>query len=157
MQPDSSAIPHSLLQVLGLVLASSLGWLGGWLARRKREPHELRKIDAEIKSIHVSADVSQSTFHLETLKELQKTIEKAEKWREDSYTREDQLRTQVVFWRNKSEEIDGQLADAQESIWKAESQTKLDKLQIDKLTAHRDMLRNLLDEKEIDYPDWDGK
>lgn len=58
MQPDASSIPHSLLQVLWLLLASSLGWLGGWLTRRKREPHEIAKISAETRQISINTDVS---------------------------------------------------------------------------------------------------
>lgn len=58
MQPDTSSIPHSLLQVLWLLLASSLGWVGGWLTRRKREPHEIAKISAETRQISVNTDVS---------------------------------------------------------------------------------------------------
>jgi chromosome segregation ATPase len=58
MQPDTSTIPHGLLQILGLVLASSLGWVGGWLTRRKREPHEIAKISAETRQISVNTDVS---------------------------------------------------------------------------------------------------
>ena len=58
MQPDTSTIPHGLLQILGLLLASSLGWVGGWLTRRKREPAEIAKINAEARQISVNTDVS---------------------------------------------------------------------------------------------------
>ena len=58
MQPDSLPIPHTLVQVLSLVLASSLGWIGGWLTRRKREPVEIAKITAETRQITVNTDVS---------------------------------------------------------------------------------------------------
>ena len=58
MQPDISSIPQSLAQVLWLVLASSLGWVGGWLTRRRREPHEIAKMSAETRQINVNTDVS---------------------------------------------------------------------------------------------------
>jgi len=58
MQLDTSTIPHGLWQVLGLLLASSLGWVGGWLTRRKREPIEIAKITAETRQISVNTDVS---------------------------------------------------------------------------------------------------
>ena len=62
MQPDTSAIPHTLTQVLWLLLASFLGWTGAevrsWLARRKREPVELARISAETRQITVGTDVS---------------------------------------------------------------------------------------------------
>lgn len=58
MQPDSLPIPHSVLQVLSLVLASSLGWIGGWITRRKREPAEIAKLSAETRQISINTDVS---------------------------------------------------------------------------------------------------
>lgn len=58
MQPDISSIPQNLAQVLWLLLASSLGWIGGWLTRRRREPHEVAKLQAETRQITVSTDVS---------------------------------------------------------------------------------------------------
>lgn len=58
MQPDITSIPQSLAQVLWLVLATFLGWIGGWLSRRKREPHEIAKISAETRQISINTDVS---------------------------------------------------------------------------------------------------
>lgn len=58
MQPDISSIPQNLAQVLWLLLASSLGWIGGWLTRRRREPHEVAKLQAETRQINVETDVS---------------------------------------------------------------------------------------------------
>lgn len=58
MQPDISSIPQNLAQVLWLLLASSLGWIGGWLTRRRREPHEVAKLQAETRQITVNTDVS---------------------------------------------------------------------------------------------------
>lgn len=62
MQPDTPAIPHSLAQVLWLLLASFIGWTGAeirsWISRRKREPVELAKINAETRQITVGTDVS---------------------------------------------------------------------------------------------------
>lgn len=115
MQPDVPSIPHNLAQVLWLVLASSLGWIGGWLTRRKREPHEIDKLRAETKQIHVTAENSQTSVGLETLREIQIVIEKAETRREEWQRREDELRTQIRFWRNKAEELDGQLIDSREA------------------------------------------
>jgi hypothetical protein len=58
MQLDTPTIPHGLLQILGLLLASSLGWVGGWITRRKREPVEIAKINAETRQISVNTDVT---------------------------------------------------------------------------------------------------
>lgn len=115
MQPDASSIPHSLLQVLWLVLASSLGWLGGWVTRRKREPVELEKLRAETRTIHITAENSQVGVGLETLREIQSVIEKAERRREEWQAREDELRSQIRFWRCKAEELDGQLIDSRDA------------------------------------------
>jgi hypothetical protein len=152
MQSEIPVIPHFWILLSNLVTAilAVFTTLKTIQFKQKREPAEVRKIDAETTNIYHG-------ITLETHREIQAVIEKAEVRREAWLLKEDQMRTQIVFWRNKSEEIDGRLADAQEAIWKLESQARLDKLQIDKLTTHRDMLRNILDEKQITYPDWDGK
>lgn len=105
MQPDTSFIPHSFIQILSLVLASSLGWIGGWLTRRKREPAEIRRIDAEVRQINVSTDVS-------LLQAASQAIEKAEALRDSFHQREEQLRNQMLFWREKAEGLDGELIDS---------------------------------------------
>jgi chromosome segregation ATPase len=115
MQLDVPSIPHSLAQVLWIVLASSVGWVGGWLTRRRREPHEIDKLRAETKQIHVTAENSQTSVGLETLREIQVVIDKAEQRREQWAQREEELRTQIRWWRNKAEELDGQLIDSREA------------------------------------------
>lgn len=122
MQPDSSPIPHTLAQWFGLALATILGILSGWLARRKREPHEINRIKAETKSIHVTAETAEINLGRELMREMQAVVDKAETRREQWHLKEEQMRGQIVFWRNKSEEMDGQLADAQETIWKMQSE-----------------------------------
>lgn len=122
MQPDASPIPHTLAQWLGLALATLLAALGGWLARRKIEPHQIEKLRAETKSIHVTADNAQANVWLELQREIQTIVDKAEARREEWYGKEEQMRSQIVFWRNKSEELDGKLADAQEEIWRMQSE-----------------------------------
>jgi hypothetical protein len=103
---ETPVIPHSLAQVLWLLLASSLGWTGAeirsWLARRKREPVELDKVRAETYSIHTSSN-------LEIFRELQAVSQKAEARRDQWHLKEEQMRGQIVFWRNKAEELDGEL------------------------------------------------
>jgi len=113
MQFDS-LIPRDPTTLLYVVVASILAWLGGWFTRRNREPIELDKVKAETKSIHITAENSQVSTGLETLREIQTVIQKAEQRREEWNQREEELRTQIRFWRNKAEELDGELADSRE-------------------------------------------
>lgn len=61
------------------------------------------------------ADISPVGITLETLREIQLVIQKAEDRREEWLLREEQMRTQIVFWRNKAEELDGQLIDSRDA------------------------------------------
>ena len=148
MQLDTSPIPHTLAQWFGLALATALAAIGGWFARRKREPHEIDKLKAETRSIHISSEVATTNVTLETLREMQSVIQKAEQRREEWWQREEQLRSQVLFWRNKAEELDGQVAEVQEQNWRLESEAKLDAAQIKKLKA-------VLDYHTISYAELD--
>lgn len=96
MQPDTSSIPHGLLQVLGLVLASFLGWVGGWLTRRKREPHEVAKLQAETRQITVNTDVS-------LIQAATTAITKAER-----------LQQERDHWELKAFDLDVQLKQSQQ-------------------------------------------
>lgn len=131
MQPDASPIPHTLAQWFGLALATCLAALGGWIARRKREPVELEKLRAETKSIHVTAENSQLGIGLETIREIQNVIQKAEQRREEWNRREDELRNQIRFWRNKAEELDGELVDSRDAngLLQARLRNKTDSLE----------------------------
>lgn len=116
--------------------------------KRRREAADVVKAQAEAHSLKVTAEVSQSSFQLEAFRELQAAIEKAEARREVWHQREDQMRTQIIFWRNKSEELDGQLADAQEQLWKLEPRSNLHTAQIKKL-------KSILDYHNISYAELD--
>lgn len=144
MQPDTSPIPHTLAQWFGLALATLLAALGGWLARRKREPHEIEKLRAETKSIHVTAEASEINLGRELMRDMQSVIDKAETRREEWHLKEEQMRSQIVFWRNKSEELDGKVADAQEVIWRMQSEMEAYEKQIVKMRA-------TLTEKDTNY------
>lgn len=135
MQPDTSPIPHTLAQWFGLALATILGMLSGWLARRKREPHEIEKLRAETKSIHVTAETAEINLGRELMREMQAVVDKAETRREQWHLKEEQMRNQIVFWRNKSEEFDGKLADAQEIIWKMQSELENYENQLKRMSA----------------------
>lgn len=137
MQPDASSIPHGWLQLAYLALATILSSAGTLivdrLVKRHREPHEIEKLRAETKSIHVTAENAQVGVGLEILREIQVVTEKAEQRREEWYKREEQMRSQIVFWRNRAEELDGQLADSQEAIWKMESEVTAYEKQIKRM------------------------
>lgn len=80
MQPDTSTIPHGLLQILGLLLASSLGWIGGWITRRKREPHEIAKISAETRQISINTDVSLIQAATTAITKAERAIAERDHW-----------------------------------------------------------------------------
>lgn len=115
MQPDSSPIPHTLAQWFGFALATFLAALGGWFARRNREPVELDKVRAETRQIHTSTDIAPLGITLETFREIQAVIQKAEARREEWHLKEEQLRGQIMHWRCKAEELDGELIETRDS------------------------------------------
>src|SRR5215217_2551539 len=100
MFQESPTIPHSLSQVLWLVLASSLGWGGAelrsWLGRRKREPVELAKITAETRQITINTDVT--------------LIQAAT----SAITGAERLRSERDHWENKATDLMLDLEDARQ-------------------------------------------
>ena len=126
MQPESPTFPHTLAQWVYTAIAAFLLYGGGLITawfRRKHGPAEVRKIDAETRQIHTSSDVSFGGLTLETFREIQSVIQKAEARREEWLAREEQMRNQIMFWRNKAEELDGELID--ERYQHAQTQTRL--------------------------------
>ena len=132
-----SDFPQSLnlTTLVYMLIASFLGSIGGWFARRNREPAEVAKIQAETRQIHTSSDISLGGITLETFREIQQIIQKAEDRRAEWHAREEEMRSQILFWRNKAEELDGQLADAQETVWKIEAENTAYEEQIKKMSA----------------------
>lgn len=140
--------PLNLATLLYLAVATFLGWIGGWLARRKREPHELRKLDAETRQIQTTSEISPVGITLETLREIQVVIQKAEQRREEWNAREEQMRGQIIHWRCKAEELDGELADSRQANGLMDTRLKLHEHQVKKLKA-------LLDFHNINYSELD--
>lgn len=141
-------VPRDLITLLYMAVATSLGWIGGWITRRKREPIELEKVRAETRQIHVTTENSQASIGLETLRELQTAIQKAEDRREEWQLKEEQLRGQVFHWRCKCEDLDGQLVDSRNANAQYETRSKLHEYQIKKL-------KSLLDYHNISYAELD--
>jgi hypothetical protein len=130
MQIDTSTIPHGLMQILSLVLASSLGWLGGWLTRRKREPVEIAKIHAETRQITVNTDVS-------LIQAATAAIAKAER-----------LQDERDHWERKATDTMLDLEDAR----------RIGDQQSTRLTLHEHQmkrLKGLLDAHDISYSEID--
>lgn len=147
---DSPTIPHAWV-LLSNALTAILTFAGTLTAlwyKRKREPAEIRKIDAEAHSIHVSAEISPVGITLETLREIQAVIQKAEERREEWLAKEDQLRGQILHWRNKAEELDGELIDSREANGLINIRLKHHEKQEKKLKA-------LLDYHGISYAELD--
>lgn len=141
-------IPRDLMTLLYVAVASSLGWLGGWLKGRRKEQAETRKLEAETRQIHTSSDIAPLGITLETFREIQAVIQKAEARREEWQLKEDQMRTQILFWRNKAEELDGELIDSRQANGLLDS----------RLTHQNNQnkrLKGLLDEHEISYAEID--
>lgn len=143
-------IPQTPAQWFGLTVATILAAIAGWFSRRKREPVELDKLRAETRQIHISSQVAEASASLDILRELQNVTQKAEERREQWLQREEQLRNQIVFWRNKAEETDGDLADVQEKLWRLESEQRLEQSQVKKLKAVLDF--HAISYAELDKP-----
>ncbi|HTG95789.1 MAG TPA: hypothetical protein VL866_24525 [Pyrinomonadaceae bacterium] len=130
MQLDTSTIPHGLMQILGLLLASSLGWVGGWLTRRKREPVEIAKISAETRQITVNTDVS-------LIQAATSAITKAER-----------LQDERDHWERKATDL----------MLDLENERNRSAQQATRLTLHEHQmkrLKGLLDAHEISYSETD--
>lgn len=132
MQPDISSIPQSLAQVFWLVLASSLGWVGGWLTRRKREPHEIAKISAETRQITIGTDVS-------LIQAATSALSKAER-----------LQDERDHWERKATDLMLDLEDARNSNAQKDIRLKLHEYQMKRLKGLLDS--NSISYAEIDHP-----
>lgn len=117
MQQDSSTVPHFWLLLSNAVTAfvTFATTLTAIWFRRKREPHEIDKLKAEVRQIHTSADIAPLGITLETFREIQAVIQKAEQRREEWHAKEEQMRGQIMHWRCKAEELDGELIETRES------------------------------------------
>lgn len=137
MQPDISSIPQSLAQVLWIVLASSLGWLGGWLTRRRREPHEIAKLSAETRQITVTTDVSLIQAATQAISKAERLQDERDHWERKTGALEDELA-----------EVRGELADSRQANGQLMTQAKLDAHQLKRM-------KGLLDSKGISYSEAD--
>lgn len=124
----------NLTTLVYMVLASSLGWVGGWFTRRKREPHEVAKLQAETRQINVGTDVS-------LIQAATTAITKAER-----------LQQQCDHWELKSFDLEVELKEARAEIGQLTTQSRLDNYQIRRMMAFIEM-KNLKDEYvEMDHP-----
>lgn len=116
MQQESSTAPHVWLLVSNAVTAfiTVVTTLTAVWFKRKREPAEVAKINAETRQIHTSSDISLGDITLETFREIQTVIQKAEDRRAEWHAKEEQMRGQIIHWRCKAEELDGELIETRE-------------------------------------------
>lgn len=133
-----------------MLVASFLGAVGGWFGRRKREPLELDKLRAETRQIHTTSDISLGGITLETFREIQAVIQKAEDRRAEWHTKEEQMRGQVIHWRCKAEELDGKVIELQEQNAQHETRARLHEHQIKKLKAL--LSYHNISYSELDHP-----
>lgn len=134
MQPDTFSIPHGWLLLSNAITAilAVVTTLTTIRFKQKREPHEIDKLRAETKSIHITAENAQVGVGLEVLREMQNVAQKAEHRREEWLRKEDQMRGQIVFWRNKAEEFDGQIIDLRHEIAQLETRYNMKKGDLEK-------------------------
>lgn len=138
LQFESPSYPHTLAQWLYVAvaafLASGTTWLGLW-TRRKHGPAEVRKIDAEVRSITIRDDIALGDSVTRLIKEVAQATVDAEQRRMDWLQREEELRTQIRFWRNKAEELDGRLIDACDSNVQLNARLKVKRAGLEKAAA----------------------
>lgn len=132
MPPSESPAFLTFAEVLRLVLATFIAGAGGWFARRRKEPAEIAKLRAEARSIDVSTDLSLMKAASDALSNSLRMVDQRDHWQRRA-------------------------AELLREVEQYEEQAKLDELQLRKMTTHRDMLRTILEEQKIAYPDWDGK
>jgi len=150
MQQETSTIPHVWLLLSNAVTAilAVVTTLTTIRFKQRREPAEVGKINAETQGLKVAAEISPVGITLETLREIQVVIQKAEDRREEWVKREEQMRTQILFWRNKAEEIDGELADSRQA-------RELLEIRLKHHEAQEKKLKSLLDYHAISYAELD--
>lgn len=152
MQGETPAIPHVWILLSNAVTAilAVVTTLTTLRFKQKREPTELRKIDTETHSLRIATEISPIGITLETLREIQLVIQKAEDRREEWLLREEQMRTQVIFWRGKAEELDGELIDERNEH--AQTHTRL-KMKTDDLEKAMGIIKgHHLSFAELDQP-----
>lgn len=143
MLQETPVIPHVWLLLSNAVTAilAVFTTLKTIQFKQKREPAEVRKIDAETTNIYHG-------ITLETHREIQAVIEKAEVRREAWLLKEEQLRTQILFWRNKAEELDGELIDSRQA-------NELLNIRLKHHEGQEKKLKSLLDYHTISYSELD--
>lgn len=122
-------------------------WLTAWL-RRKHGPAEVRKIDAETRSIIIRDDIALGDSVSRLIKEIAEAALDAERRRQEWLLEQEQWQAKVLFWRNKAEELDGELIDSRQANGLLDS----------RLTHQNNQnkrLKGLLDEHGISYAELD--
>lgn len=146
MLQESPVAPHVWLLVSNAItgILTFAGTLIGLRFKQKREHADVAKTRAEARSLHVSSDISLS-------RELQAVVDKAESRRDEWHAKEEQMRTQILFWRNKAEEFDGHLIDSRDANVQLQARLKIKQDALDKCMVL--MALNKVKFEEADHPE----
>lgn len=147
LQPDPPSL-LTLSQVLYLLLAGFIGsavtLLGLW-QRRKHGPAEVRKLDAEARSIVVRDDLAVGDTLLKLIKEIaQATAEVRE------------MRKERDEWERRAEKILEQLSECQDELKAAREAHKQLQIRYDKKDHELKVAMRILAEHKISYSEGDG-
>ena len=128
----------NLTTLVYMALASILGWLGHWFKDRKRQPHEIAKINAETRKLNTETDVS-------LIQAATTAITKAER-----------LQQQCDHWQLKAFDNDVQLKEARAEIAQMTTQARLDNYQIRRQMAFIEMKNLKKEYLALDAPNEQG-
>ena len=140
LQDQSSNYPHTLAQWFYIVLAWFIG-SGGAAAlltlwqKRRHGPAEVRKLEAETRSIIVRDDIALGETVSRLIKEVAQAALEAEERRQEWLLEQEQMRAKILFWRNKAEELDGQLIDSRQANGLLQARVKLRQDDLNKALA----------------------
>jgi hypothetical protein len=138
---ESPVIPHSLAQVLWLLLASFIGWTGAelrsWMARRKREPVEIAKLHAEITQTHAETRQINVNTDMALIQAATIAIAKAER-----------LQSERDHWERKATDLMLDLEDSRNANSEKDIRLKLHEYQTKRL-------KGLLDAHSISFSELD--
>src|ERR1043165_8424601 len=80
MFQESPVIPHNLTEILRLVVATFIAGAGGGFVRHRREPVELRRIDAETRQINTATDLSLIQAASDALAKASRMLDERNHW-----------------------------------------------------------------------------
>lgn len=151
--------PSSLTsaQVLSLVLATFIGTSGvaGLLAlwfRRKHGPAEVRKLDAEARSIVVRDDLAVGDTLLKLIKEVSQAAAEVREMRKER----DEQSERAGQWERRTEQVLEQLSECQDEVKAAREEFKQLLTRYKKKDHELKVAMRILAEHKISYSEGDA-